>query len=223
MHNGLEIILYGELNFHTNHLGDFLNLLDIPTLLSRTRYNGWDDPMGLANVILFLEETAKCWYGNVEESYIKDVQERATQNVWRWELFCSNGRGQAEKLCSKNKRVLRRLKRVGHLMKGVEENIYQALLPVEIATVEEFCKNCRRIEALKKRNLFVNVTSISTGNNKDLEGLLCNIEKEESTLCLALDSSIIPKQLEEEIYQRAERSLAPIIKHPKPFPNKSLE
>ncbi|UYV72373.1 hypothetical protein LAZ67_9002830 [Cordylochernes scorpioides] len=64
----------------------------------------------------------------------------------------------------------------------------------------------------------MNVTSISTDSNGDIEELLRRIVKEEiSNAISGLDSPIIPKQLEEEVYQRAEKTLIRIIKHPKSY------
>ncbi|UYV72148.1 K02A2.6-like, partial [Cordylochernes scorpioides] len=64
----------------------------------------------------------------------------------------------------------------------------------------------------------MNVTSISTESNGDIEELLRRIVKEEiSNVISGLDSPIIPKQLEEEVYQRADKTLAPIIKYIKSY------
>ncbi|UYV64599.1 hypothetical protein LAZ67_3001269 [Cordylochernes scorpioides] len=50
-------------------------------------------------------------------------------------------------------------------------------------------------------------------HNGDIEELLRRIVKEISNVISGLDSPIIPKQLEEVVYQRAEKTLEPIIKY----------
>ncbi|UYV70000.1 ASPRV1 [Cordylochernes scorpioides] len=186
------------------------------------RYDGWDDFMSLDNVIFFLEDTAKRWY---------DIE---VENLTSWQTFReallemfgdrkSLAKESSESyiqdilaLCRQVYPAMMEGEKLGHLMKGVKEHIYQALFP--------FCSECKRIETLDKNRIGkpqferrVNVTSISTDNNADIEELLRWILKEISNMISGLNSPIIPKQLEEEVYQRAEKPLTPIIKHPKSY------
>ncbi|UYV75292.1 hypothetical protein LAZ67_12003347 [Cordylochernes scorpioides] len=133
-------------------------------------YNGWDESMCLANVVFFLEGAARCWFDNVEESittwntfkeeftrtfgdkedYVRRIESslkvRAQKPDESVELYIQD----VLNLCRQLNPNMSEEDRVGHLMKGVAENIYQALLAIEVTTTGEFTQHCRRIEKLNK-------------------------------------------------------------------------
>ncbi|UYV83475.1 hypothetical protein LAZ67_23001144 [Cordylochernes scorpioides] len=45
--------------------------------------------------------------------------------------------------------------KLGHLIKGVAEDLYQILLAKDVKNVEQFLKECRKIELLKKKRIVV--------------------------------------------------------------------
>ncbi|UYV79051.1 K02A2.6-like [Cordylochernes scorpioides] len=113
--------------------------------------------------------------------------------------------------------------RVGHLMKGVADDIYRILLTIEVATTVDFTNHCRRIEKLNKKRIssvrFERIPSVATIKNDEagytLKDLIREIVKEELLLIPKEQAnSISSKSLEEKVLQRAEQSLSPIGKAP---------
>ncbi|UYV70958.1 hypothetical protein LAZ67_8001255 [Cordylochernes scorpioides] len=110
------------------------------------RYNGWDDSMSIANVIFFLEDTAKRWYENEEEnlkSWQTDnlVQKAEAKLKSRAQKANESSESYIQDIlgfCSQVNPAMMEGEKLGHLMKGVKEHIYQVLFPVEMASVEEF-------------------------------------------------------------------------------------
>ncbi|UYV81901.1 K02A2.6-like [Cordylochernes scorpioides] len=141
------------------------------------RYNKWDDSMCLANVIFYLTGTAKCWFENFEEI------------LNSWEEFKIKVQTSGENVESYIQEVLLLCKlsnprmsvgeKVSHLIKGVAEEVYQALVGKGISTVDQFVAFCRRFEAFKRMrvapprfNRLPNVTTISTAEPENLEALI---------------------------------------------------
>ncbi|UYV66769.1 hypothetical protein LAZ67_4002809 [Cordylochernes scorpioides] len=111
--------------------------------------------------------------------------------------------------------------RVGHLMKGVADDIYRILLTIEVATTVDFTNHCRQIEKLNKNRIssvrFERIPSVATIKNEEagypLKDLIREIVKEELRLIPNEQAnSISSKPLEEKVLQRAEQSLSPIEK-----------
>ncbi|UYV82797.1 hypothetical protein LAZ67_22000897 [Cordylochernes scorpioides] len=80
--------------------------------------------------------------------------------------------------------------RVGHLMKGVADDIYRSLLTIEVTTTVDFTNHCRRIEKLNKKRIssvrFERIPSVATIKNEEagytLKDLIREIVKEELQL-----------------------------------------
>ncbi|GFV18819.1 CCHC-type domain-containing protein [Trichonephila clavipes] len=93
-------------------------------------FNKWDDMMCLANVYFFLDGTARD-SGESTQSYIQSVLG----------------------LCQEVNPLMKEDEKVSHLMKGVAEDIYQALLTREINDTASFIKWCNYIEDMKQKRV----------------------------------------------------------------------
>ncbi|UYV80576.1 K02A2.6-like, partial [Cordylochernes scorpioides] len=205
-------------------------------------YNGWDESMCLANVVFFLEGAARCWFDNVEESITtwNTFKEEFTRTFGDKEDYArrieSSLKVRAQKpdesvelyiqdvlnLCRQLNPNMSEEDRVGHLMKGVAENIYRALLAIEVTTTGEFTQHCRRIEKLNKNRIsnvrFERIPTVSEINENEyhpLKEMIREIIREElRSAPNELDNLPPPQGLEDRVWQRVEQNLAPIDKTP---------
>ncbi|UYV78461.1 hypothetical protein LAZ67_16001479 [Cordylochernes scorpioides] len=205
-------------------------------------YNGWDESMCLANVVFFLEGAARCWFDNVEESITtwNTFKEEFTRTFGDKEDYArrieSSLKVRAQKpdesvelyiqdvlnLCRQLNPNMSEEDRVGHLMKGVAENIYRALLAIEVTTTGEFTQHCRRIEKLNKNRIssvrFERIPTVSAINENEyhpLKEMIREIIREElRSAPNELDNLPPPQGLEDRVWQRVEQNLAPIDKQP---------
>ncbi|UYV66261.1 hypothetical protein LAZ67_4001049 [Cordylochernes scorpioides] len=205
-------------------------------------YIGWDESMCLANVFFFLEGAARCWFDNVEESittwntfkevftrtfgdkgdYTRRIESslkvRAQKPDESVELYIQDELN----LCRQLNPNMSEEDRVGHLMKGVAENIYRALLAIEVTTTGEFTQHCRRIEKLNKNRIssvrFERIPTVSAINENEyhpLKEMIREIIREElRSAPNELDNLPPPQGLEDRVWQRVEQNLAPIDKAP---------
>ncbi|UYV72359.1 hypothetical protein LAZ67_9002777 [Cordylochernes scorpioides] len=206
-------------------------------------HNGWDETMCLANVVFFLEGTAKCWFDNTEddltswaifkekfsamfgdkEDYSRKIESalkvRAQKPDESIEFYIQD----VLNLCRQLNPNMSEEDRVGHLMKGVADDIYRILLTIEVATTVDFTNHCRRIEKLNKKRIssvrFERIPSVATIKDEEagytLKDLIREIVKEELRLIPNEQAnSISSKSLEEKVFQRAEQTLSPIGKAP---------
>ncbi|UYV60360.1 K02A2.6-like [Cordylochernes scorpioides] len=191
-----------------------------------SRHNGWDESLCLANVIFYLEGTAKCWFENVEESlnswprfkeeflkifgdqehFVRKAESKLKIRAQRIGEPSESYIQDILNLCRQVNPAMGEVEKLARLMKGVAEDIFQALLPVEMATVDEFSRQCRRIEDRKKKRFGVayferlaNVASISGDSDLDFESLIRKIIKEEIGKALSCKSPLTcSEQLENE-------------------------
>ncbi|UYV78724.1 ASPRV1 [Cordylochernes scorpioides] len=137
------------------------------------RYNHWDETLCLTKVYFYLSGTALKWFENNEES-IQTWKEFTSQleNVFGKK---ENSKLQAEKklktraqlkgestecyiqdvlcLCKEVDPQMSEEDIISHLMKGIAEELYQALLPRDVQSTEQFITECRRVEALRCRRV----------------------------------------------------------------------
>ncbi|UYV76764.1 hypothetical protein LAZ67_14001975 [Cordylochernes scorpioides] len=203
------------------------------------KYNHWDETLCLANVYFYLNGTALKWFENNEET-IRNWGEFTTQ------LESVFGKSESLRLLAEKKLkiraqlkgestefyiqdVLRLCKevdlqmseedKISHLMKGIVEELYQALLPKDINNTDQFVSECRRIEALHRRRVtpakyerLPNVASLDVCNdNTDLSSMIRQIVREEVQRALAAPReepriATIEYMVREEI----DKTLAPI-------------
>ncbi|UYV70058.1 hypothetical protein LAZ67_7001647 [Cordylochernes scorpioides] len=187
--------------------------------------------MCLANVVFFLEGTAKCWFDNIKD----DLTSWAIFKEKIYEMFGDKEdysrkiesalkvRGQKPdesiefyiqdvlNLCRQLNPNMSEEDRVGHLMKGVADDIYRILLTIEVTTNVDFTIHCRRIEKLNKKGIssvrFERIPSVSTIKNEEatynLKDLIREIVKEELRLIQneqANSSLEIPSPIEKHLW-----------------------
>ncbi|UYV77192.1 K02A2.6-like [Cordylochernes scorpioides] len=208
------------------------------------RYNKWDDSMCLANVIFYLTGTAKCWFENFEEILNsweefkikfceifgnKEDTARKAENILRTRAQTSGENVESYiqevlLLCKQSNPRMSEGEKVSHLIKGVAEEVYQALIGKDIGTVDQFVAFCRRFEAFKRMRVapprfsrLPNVTTISTAEPENLEALIRRIVREEVQKFMAPPSTFAaqdidtpPPDLRDVIRSEIQQTLAPI-------------
>ncbi|GFS92893.1 CCHC-type domain-containing protein [Trichonephila clavipes] len=208
-------------------------------------FNKWDDMMCLANVYFFLDGTARQWYVNNEDAldsweafknglsglfgdrqkYTRRAEEqlkcRAQRSGESTQSYIQSVLG----LCQEVNPLMKEDEKVSHLMKGVAEDIYQALLTREINDTASFTKWCNYIEDMKQKRVgrprferLPNVVPVaSLTDETDLVSLIRTIVREEVHRLVnqtqeSLDSD--PQSLEEIVQDEVERVLAPVSTKP---------
>ncbi|UYV71271.1 hypothetical protein LAZ67_8002457 [Cordylochernes scorpioides] len=196
------------------------------------RYNHWDETLCLTKMYFYLSGTALKWFENNEES-IQTLKEFTSQleNVF--------GKKENSKLQAEKKLKTRAQKevdpqmseedKISDLMKGIAEELYQALLPRDVQSTEKFITECRRIEALRCRRVtptryerLPNVASLcDQDDGEDLSSLIRQIVREEVQRALGSPREE-PKNatIEEIVEEEIGRTLAPISKSRRSPPHK---
>ncbi|UYV65607.1 ASPRV1 [Cordylochernes scorpioides] len=211
------------------------------------KYNHWDETLCLTKVYFYLSGTALKWFENNEES-IQTWKEFTSQleNVFGKK---ENSKLQAEKklktraqlkgestefyiqdvlcLCKEADLQMSEDDKISHLMKGIAEELYQALLPRDVQSTEQFITECRRVEALRCRRVtstkyerLPNVASLcDQDDGEDLSSLIRKIVREE--IRQALDSpqeepkiAVIEDLVREEIVKTLAPRSKPTISPP---------
>ncbi|UYV64396.1 hypothetical protein LAZ67_3000523 [Cordylochernes scorpioides] len=220
------------------------------------RYNCWDDSMCLANVYFFLQGTAHRWYENVEEKinswdiFVKMFSQNFGHHVTQKDQLAENLKTRAQgkeetsdsyiqdvlHLCREVNPAMMENEIVAHLTKGISEEIYQSIIILDIASIDEFIKWCRKIEAsnkkrVKKRVVFdrlPNVAAIDSADSESMEDLIRRIVREEVHRALNPESTTPePSSLKEIIREEIEKNVAAIskpIQRPPPrqsYPNQT--
>ncbi|UYV73254.1 hypothetical protein LAZ67_10002363, partial [Cordylochernes scorpioides] len=203
------------------------------------KHNHWDETLCLANVYFYLNGTALKWFENNEET-IRNWEEFTTQ------LESVFGKSESLRLLAEKKLkiraqlkgestefyiqdVLRLCKevdlqmsegdKISHLIKGIVEELYQALLPRDINNTDQFVSECRCIEALHRRRVtpakyerLPNVASLDVcDDNTDLSSMIRQIVREEVQRALAA-----PREepriatIEDMVREEIDKTLAPI-------------
>ncbi|UYV81241.1 hypothetical protein LAZ67_20000442, partial [Cordylochernes scorpioides] len=125
---------------------------------------------------------------------------------------------------------------VAHLTKGISEEIYQSIIILDIATINEFIKWCHKIEASNKKRVnkrvvfdrLPNVASIDSADSESMEDLIKRIVREEVHRALNPESTTPePSSLKEIIREEIEKNVASISKPiqrpppPQSYPNQT--
>ncbi|UYV67858.1 TIGD4 [Cordylochernes scorpioides] len=210
-------------------------------------YNHWDETLCLTKVYFYLSGTALKWFENNEES-IQTWKEFTSQleNVFGKK---ENSKLQAEKklktraqlkgestgyyiqdllcLCKEVDPQMSEEDKISHLMKGIAEELYQALLLRDVQSTEQFITECRRVEALRCRRVtptryerLPNVASLcDQDDGEDLSSMIRQIVREE--IQQALDSpheepkiAVIEDLVREEIVKTLAPRSKPTINPP---------
>jgi len=204
------------------------------------KYNRWDETISLANVYFFLDGTARQWFENNQDSisswsifkeelqkafgdtkfYARRAEEilknRAQKPTESTQSYIQNVLG----LCHEIDPNMSEEDKVSHLMKGIAENIYQALVTKEIATTADFIKWCQRIENMQQRRVkfnkferLPNVVSMTPMEEPDLVSLIRRIVREEVQRIVApvaKDQEPQLQSLESIVRDEVEKALAPV-------------
>ncbi|UYV80840.1 hypothetical protein LAZ67_19001936 [Cordylochernes scorpioides] len=151
--------------------------------------------------------TAHRWYENVEEKinswdilvkmFSQNFGHHVTQKDQLAENLKTRAQGKEETsdyyiqdvlhLCREVNPAMMENEIVAHLTKGILEEIYQSIIILDIATIDEFIKWCRKIEASNKKRVnkrvvfdrLPNVAAIDSADSKSMEDLIRRIVREE--------------------------------------------
>lgn len=201
------------------------------------KYNKWDDSICLANAYFFLEDTAKQWFENNEdhisswEKFKEELQKvfgdshihsRRAEEMLKVRAQRSGESTQSYiqsvlRLCSEVNPAMTEGDKLSHLMKGVAENIYQALLPKEISTVADFIKWCQYIEQMQQKRVKSHkferlpnvVSTVAVAEQPDLVRLIREIVREEVRSMMTVDPEPEPYSLEAIIKEEVGKALSP--------------
>ncbi|UYV65155.1 K02A2.6-like [Cordylochernes scorpioides] len=203
------------------------------------RYNCWDSSMCLANVYFFLSGTAKVWFENVEEKITswelfetmlsQAFGHYSSEKDQLLEKLKARAQGKEESseayiqdvlyLCRQINPNMNENEKVAHLVKGVSEEIYRAIVTFEIATTEEFIRWCRKIELSQKKRVntrivfdrLPNAAAINPAESESMEDLIRRIVREEIHHALNPEPATLkPSSLDLIIREEVERNLSAI-------------
>lgn len=151
-----------------------------------SRFNGWNAAGQLINVGLFLKGTVSVWYENHEESltswqkFLDEIRkcfgDPAAKNRRAEQMLMQHAQVPGETCTTYIEELLKLCKildprtieedEVGHLLKGIAENIYQYLIAKHsLESVSDVILNCRTFEALRARRItqkFGRLTNVMT-------------------------------------------------------------
>ncbi|UYV70738.1 hypothetical protein LAZ67_8000410, partial [Cordylochernes scorpioides] len=186
---------------------------DLDTRKSTTRYvfmlnNG---------PISWCSQKQNCVSLSTTESEYIAASKATKEAIWLRQLLREQHQEQSNPRMSEGEKV-------SHLIKGVAEEVYQALVEKDISTVDQFVAFCRRFEAFKRMrvapprfNRLPNVTTISTAESENLEALIRRIVREEVQKFMAppfsfaaQDIDTPPPDLRDVIRIEIQQTLAPI-------------
>lgn len=203
------------------------------------KYNQWDDTVCLANAYFFLNGTARMWFENNEDTLTswtlfqeglkaafgdslqmrsraeEQLKKRAQSSGEMTQSYIQDVLG----LCQKVNPSMSEEEKVAHLMKGVAEDVYQALLTKTVTSTKDFVKWCQHIESLQQKRIKLkefkrlpNVTSVATcQEQQDLATLIRQIVREEVQKFLTpVVSEPDYQSLESLVKSEVGRSLAPL-------------
>ncbi|UYV84622.1 hypothetical protein LAZ67_X002869, partial [Cordylochernes scorpioides] len=129
--------------------------------------------------------------------------------------------------------------KISHLMKGIAEELYQALLPRDVQSTEQFITECRRVEALRCRRVtptryerLPNVSTLCDQNDgEDLSSLIRKIVREEIQQALdspqeepkiAANEDLVREEIVKTLAHISEPTISP-PQSPRPVSNPKFE
>lgn len=174
-----------------------------------SKYNRWDQALQLANVVFFLAGTALLWFDNHEaalttwELFVDEItkcfadsiskKKKAEQTLAQRAQIpgetCTMYIEEVLKLCSLVSPDMSDEDKVGHLLKGIAEDVYNFLITKEdLASAADVMRHCRAFEALKTRRItpkfgrlanVPTVASVDTSSPEDVATIVRKIIREE--------------------------------------------
>ncbi|GFU28204.1 CCHC-type domain-containing protein [Trichonephila clavipes] len=197
--------------------------------------------MRLANVYFFLDGTSRQWYVNNEDalesweafknglSGLFSDRQKYTRRAEEQPKCLAPRSGESTQsyiqsvlgLCQEVNPLMKEDEKVSHLMKGVAEDIYQALLTREINDTANFIKWCNYIEDMKQKRVgrprferLPNVVPVaSLTDETDLLSLIRIIVREEVHQLINQTQEFLNsdlQSLEEIVQDKVEKVLAPV-------------
>ncbi|XP_077557779.1 uncharacterized protein LOC144173139 [Haemaphysalis longicornis] len=158
-----------------------------------SRYNRWDAAAQLANVVFSLDETALTWFDNNEskfttwDRFVEEISSRFGDSVAKKKLAeqtllhraqvpgetCTTYIEEVLKLCRLVDPQMSEDDKVGHLLKGIAEDVYNFLIGREkLESASDVVQHIRTFEALKKRRItpkFGRLANVTTVASVDLQ------------------------------------------------------
>lgn len=174
-----------------------------------SKYNRWDQVMQLANVVFYLAGTALLWFENHEEAlatweqFVEEIKQcfgdsiskkkKAEQTLAQRAQIpgetCTTYIEEVLKLCSIVCPQMSEEDKVGHLLKGIAEDVYNFLITKEdLASAADVVRHCRAFETLKTRRItpkfgrLANVTTVASldiSATEDIAAVVRRIVREE--------------------------------------------
>lgn len=207
-----------------------------------SKFNQWDDSLCLANVYFFLNGTAQAWFENNEDIldswdkfeeelkktfgdtqlYIRRAKERLKCRVQNAGESTQSYIQDVLGLCNQIDPGMSDEEKVSHLMKGIAEDVYQALLTREVKTTADFIKWCQHIEEMQQKRVgrqkfarLPNVVPVASviEEETDLTSLIRKIVREEiKRITVPQAECQIPEiqAIETIVREEVVKSLAPI-------------
>jgi hypothetical protein len=224
-----------------------------------SKFNQWDDTLSLANVYFFLDGTAKRWFENNEDSliswntfedelkntfgnaqlYVKQANDRLKSRAQKFGEATQSYIQDVLGLCQQADPSMAEDDKIAHLLKGVAEDIYQALLTKEIKTVADFIKWCQYIEERNQKRIgrqkfsrLPNVVPMASIDSPDLDltSLIRSIVREEIQKLTSLpteEPDLGLQTIEAIVREEVGRSLNPIseasVQRPVPEPKRRIQ
>lgn len=174
-----------------------------------SKFNHWDAAAKRANIEVFLTGTALTWFENHEaklttwDRLVEDMKKRFGDSLAKKKLAeqtlhqraqvagesCMTYIEEVLKLCRIVNPAMSEEDRVGHILKGIAEDVYAFLISKEsLDTVEDVIRHCQAFAALKTRRIapkfgrLPNVTTIASVDDTqamDLSSTIRQIVREE--------------------------------------------
>ncbi|XP_077532506.1 uncharacterized protein LOC144144881 [Haemaphysalis longicornis] len=174
-----------------------------------SRYNRWDASAQLSNVVFSSNGTALTWFENQEEKlttsdrFVEEIlarfgdsaakKKKAEQTLLQRAQVpgetCSTYIEEVLKLCRIINPQMSEEDKVGHLLKGIAEDVYHFLISREkLESAADVIQQCRTFEALKTRRItpkfgrLTNVTTVASVDDNpppDLADTIRRIVREE--------------------------------------------
>ncbi|XP_075742282.1 uncharacterized protein LOC119169209 [Rhipicephalus microplus] len=171
--------------------------------------NRWDAASQLLYVLFFLTDTASMWYENREETlttwdrFVSEIKERfgdptmikkrAEQTLMQRTQVpgktCTTYIEEVIKLCRTIDSGMSEEDKVGHILKGIAEDVYSFLIAKDTLTsVTDVIRHCRTFEQLKTRRItpkfgrlpnVTTITSIDSNQALDLATTIRQVVREE--------------------------------------------
>lgn len=173
-----------------------------------SKYNRWDQVMQLDNVVFYLAGTALLWFENHEEAlatweqFVDEIKQcfgdsiskkkKAEQTLAQRAQIpgetCTTYIEEVLKLCTIVCPQMSDEDKVGHLLKGIAEDVYNFLITKEdLASAADVVRHCRAFETLNRRitpkfGRLANVTTVASVDisaTEDIAAVFRRIVREE--------------------------------------------